>query len=155
MLIFQSGQPKCGKMPEPHFDAQLSPNPGENVPKCEKTSWTQDLRVKQMHSSAPKYLFSQMSRRNADNKRICKTSQLQCLTSIYGHKLTKSSGIWELQLLTKKCHLKHTYFPTKFHFSQMSRRNADNKLMWEIAQLQCLTLIHAHKMRKFSAIWEL
>ena len=35
----------CGKMPEPHFDAQLSPNPGETVPKREKTSCTQDLRV--------------------------------------------------------------------------------------------------------------
>ena len=33
-------------MPEPHFDAYLSPNPGETVPKREKTSWTQDLRVK-------------------------------------------------------------------------------------------------------------
>ena len=33
-------------MPEPHFDAQLSPDPGETVPKRDKTSWTQDLRVK-------------------------------------------------------------------------------------------------------------
>ena len=55
-----------------------------------------------MRSSAPKRLFSKISWHNADNKLMCKTSQLQCLTSIHAHKLTKSSGIWEIQLLRKK-----------------------------------------------------
>ena len=55
-----------------------------------------------MHSSAPKRLFSQMSRSNADNELMCKTSVLQCLTSINAHRLTESSGIWELQLLGQK-----------------------------------------------------
>ena len=60
-----------------------------------------------IHSSAPKRLFSQMSRRNADIKLMCITSQLQCLTSIHAHKLTKSKGIRELQLLRRrKVHLK-------------------------------------------------
>ena len=68
-----------------------------------------------MHSYAPKRLFSQMSRRNADIKLMCITSQLQCLTSIHGHKLTKSNGIWELQLLRRrKVHLKQHIFPHKF-----------------------------------------
>ena len=39
----------CGKMPEPHFDAWLSPNPGKTIAKRENTSWTQDLRVKRIH----------------------------------------------------------------------------------------------------------
>ena len=35
----------CQKL---HLDAELSPNPGETVLKCENISWTQDLRVKHM-----------------------------------------------------------------------------------------------------------
>ena len=60
------------------------------------------LRQFKMHSSAPKRLLSQMSRRNADYNLVWKTSQLQCLTSIHAHKLAKSSGTWELQLFKKK-----------------------------------------------------
>ena len=46
-----------------------------------------------MHSSAPKRLLSQMSRRNTDYKLVWKTSQFQCLTSIHAHKLTKLSDM--------------------------------------------------------------
>ena len=55
-----------------------------------------------MHSSDPKRLLSQMSRRNADDKLMWRSSQLQCLTSIHAHKLKKYSvlvrggGGWEL-----------------------------------------------------------
>ena len=81
-----------------------------------------------MHSSAPKRLLSQMSRRNADYKLEWKTSQLQCLTSIHAHKFTKLSVLWELQLFKKKMPFETADFPTKYHFSQMSRRNATNFL---------------------------
>ena len=37
----------CRKLPELHFDAYLSPNPGETVLNCDIILWTQDLRVKQ------------------------------------------------------------------------------------------------------------
>ena len=112
------------------------------------------LCIFKMHSSAPKRLLGQMSRRNADNKLMWKKSQLQCLTSIHAHKLTKSS-VYGHFIITKKMSFEKAYFPTKCHFSQISRHNADNKLMWEITYLQCLTLIHAYKLSKFSAIQEL
>ena len=37
----------------------------------------------------------------------------------------------ETSTIKKKMSFKTAYFPTKCHFSQMSRRNADNKLIWE------------------------
>ena len=78
-----------------------------------------------MHSSAPKVKCSGVTQ---IIQLMWKTAQLQCLTSIHAHTLTKSSVIWELQLIKKKS-FKTAYFPTKCHFSQMSWHNANNKLI--------------------------
>ena len=119
------------------------------------TSLMKKMCHQKRHNSPTKCRFSQISQRNTHQEPLWETSQLLLLTSNHAHIQTKLSTLSRLHYLKKLCKFKMHFSAPNCLLSQMSRRNADNKLMWKTSQLQCLTSIHAHKLTKSSVIWEL
>ena len=119
------------------------------------TSLMKKMCHQKRHNSPTKCRFSQMSRRNTHQEPLWETAQLLLLTSNHAHIQTKLSTLLGLHYFKKLCQFKmHSSAPKRL-LSQMSRRNADDKLMWRTSQLQCLTSIHAHKLTKYSVVWKL
>ena len=77
---------------------------------------------------------------------------IQCLTSIHAQKLTKGSALCGTSLMKNMCHQKRHNSPTKFRFSQMSRRNTHQEPLWETTQLLLLTSYHALIQTKLSIL---
>ena len=116
------------------------------------TSLMKKMCHQKRHNSPTKCRFSQMSRRNTHQEPLWETAQLLLLTSNHAHIQTKLSTLLGLHYFKKLCQSKMHSSDPKRLLSQMSRRNADYKLMWRSSQLQCLTSIHAHKLKKYSVL---
>ena len=119
------------------------------------TSIMKKMCHQKRHNSPTKCHFSQMSRRKTHQELLWVTTQLLLLTSNHAHIQTKLSTVFGLHYFKKLCQFKMHSSDPKRLLSQMSRRNADYKLMWRSSQLQCLTSIHAHKLKKYSVLWKL
>ena len=118
-----------------------------------KISSMKNMCCQKRHNSPTKCHFSQMSRRNTHQEPLWETTQLLLLTSNHALIQTKLSTLSRLHYFKELCLFKmHSSAPKRL-LSQMSRRNADYKLVWKTSQLQCLTSIHAHKLTKSSEIW--
>ena len=107
------------------------------------------------HISHTKFRFSQISQHNTHQKPLWQTIQLLLLTSNHSLIQTKLSTLSGLHYFKKLCQFKMHSSAPKRHLNQISRRNAENKLMWKTSQLQCLSSILAHKLTKYSVVWEL
>ena len=120
-----------------------------------RTTLIKKMCHQKRHNSPTKCRFSKMSRRNTDQEPLQETTQLLLLTSNLALIQTKLSTLSVLHYLKKLCQFKMNSSAPKRLLSQRSRHNTVIKLMWKTSQLQCLTSIYAHKLKKSMVTWEI